>query len=321
MKDVDYITCIDKYVKKWHDISKNQIGMIEEWDDFFKDNPYSFLKVIPFRYFPEPYIGNPSSKDLKAVFLNLNPGAGGDMQDVYNNHPLNILRIFEDKNQCYYNTIISFIENNENFFLNDEFFKKDKPLKNQLKNYKNDIKNKDKILPILHDTFVWWYDNRLLWLKKVLNLKDVPSLKNIFGIELTPWHSLSFSEMGNTFNQDVIWQYVLKPAIEISNNIEEGCFKKDNRTIVISKGAALKKILSKKSLEKLRKKFPELSKSAEEITPVSGYNNWYKWTYECISTNRKCYILVYTKPGFDMRIEQSKNLTIMFEKVLTEIDN
>ena len=173
------------------------------WDDFFKEQPFSFLNSLPFRYFPEPYIGNPLSTEHKAVFINLNPGEGGSMQDVFKSpNSLSILDVFESNDKDYQKTIKSFIDSNELFF-SKNYFKQNIPLKNQLKKYKEDNPTCDELKP-LHDTYVWWHDNRLLWLKAILPSNDLPSLNDIIGVELTPWHSTNFSEMVNTVKADNI---------------------------------------------------------------------------------------------------------------------
>jgi hypothetical protein len=315
MRTKEYIEFIEQFVNGWYKIAMQHNKQFNQWKSFFSDKPYSFLNILPYRYFPEPYIGNPTSKKLKAVFINLNPGTGGDMQDIYGSDPLNILHIFRENQFSYQKSIDAFIKSNEEFFLNNKTFKSDKPLIPQLKKYK--ISNKE--APTLHDTYAWWYDNRLLWLKELQGLANAPSLNDILGLELTPWHSTNFAEMGNTFREETIWKFVLKPCIEFSKKLEEGVFMKDNKSIVIVKGSVLKDILSQKNLTMLHKTDPDLCNSLNPIQALDGYKGWFKWTYTCNSTGWKCFFLVYTKPGFNMRIQGGEEVRELFKKVISEI--
>jgi len=315
----NYVDFFNDYVKKWYEIATSQLEQFHLWDDFFDNKPFSFLNSLPFRYFPEPYIGNPKSKKLKAVFINLNPGEGGVMQDVFKSpNSLSILDVFESNDMDYQKTIKSFIDSNEKFFDNN-YFDKNKPLKNQLKKYKEENPTCQELKP-LHDTYVWWHDNRLLWLKDILGIDDLqnlPSLNDIVGIELTPWHSTNFSEMVNTAKANNIWQYVLKPCIEFSKNIEEGCFKRGKKSIVIAKGSVLKKILSEKNLKILSNEFEEL-KDSNPIKPLQNYTNWYQWVYKCKDPEWTCFFLVYSKPGYDMKIAQSPEVIEIFKQILSD---
>lgn len=315
MTPEEYNVFINEFVKSWYCIAKSQESQFKQWENYFKNKPFSFLNILPFRYFPEPYIGNPLSEKLKAVFINLNPGSGGTMQDVFSNDALSIFNVFNDNQQNYQETITQFISENETFFSKN--FDNKKLLKTQLKNYKRDYPNTSE-LKALHDTYAWWHDNRLLWLKDILALKKPPSLNEIIGVELTPWHSTNFAEMGNTAQEDSIWQYVLKPCIELSKKIEEGLFKKGSKSIVISKGSALRNVLSKKNLKKLSKKFKELENNTSPILEVANHTNWYQWKFSCPNTEWQCFFLVYTKPGYDMKIEQGEKVKEIFEQILSD---
>ena len=104
------------------------------------------------------------------------------------------------------------------------------------------------MVKILKDEFMLPINlHRIINSKIESNSKTDLEYNDIVGVELTPWHSTNFSEMVNTAKADNIWQYVLKPCIEFSKNIEQGCFKSDKKSIVIAKGSVLKKILSEKN--------------------------------------------------------------------------
>jgi hypothetical protein len=312
----EYNEFINEFVKNWYNITGLQKKSFQKWVNYFKDKPFSFLNILPFRYFPEPYIGNPLSEKLKAVFINLNPGSGGDMQDVFKKHDaLSILKLFKNKRRNYHETIKEFIQKNECFFENNKKFFGQKLLKNKLNKYKEKYGVSE--LKPLHDTYAWWHDNRLLWLQDILGSEETPSLNDIIGVELTPWHSTNFAEMGNTASENNIWQYVLKPCIELSKKLEEGPFRKGSKSIVISKGSALKHVLSKKKLEKLSEEFPELKMNLNPIVELTNHTNWYLWKFSCPETQWQCFFLVYTKKGFDMKIEKGKKVKNMLQEILS----
>jgi hypothetical protein len=240
------------------------------------------------------------------------------MQDVFNNHALSILNDFQNNEQNYQKTIKEFIEKNEKFFADKKYFNNQILLKKQLEIYKAKHADSNELMP-LYDTYRWWHDNRLLWLKDILDLKETPSLNDIIGIELTPWHSTNFAEMGNTAQEDNIWQYVLKPCIELSKNIEEGLFKKGNKSIVIAKGSALKNVLSEINLKKLSSKFPELMNNLKPIKELTNRPNWYQWRFSCHETDWQCFFLIYTKKSSrDMKIEKGEEVKKIFKQILTD---
>jgi hypothetical protein len=125
--------------------------------------------------------------------------------------------------------------------------------------------------------------------------------------------------MGNTAQEDNIWQYVLKPCIELSKNIEEGLFKKGNKSIVIAKGSALKNVLSEINLEKLSSKFPELMNNLKPIKELTNRPNWYQWRFSCHETDWQCFFLIYTKKSSrDMKIEKGEEVKKIFKQILTD---
>lgn len=313
----EYLNFIDQFIKEWYKCALIQKESIGVWSNFFNDYPFSFLNLLPYRFFPEPYIGNPTSKKFNAVFVNLNPGSGGDMQDVFCEHSMSILKLFKANNSSYQKTIQSFIKANEEFFKSEESFKKGEAFMSKLKRFKEDKVNIANLVS-LHDTYCWWHDHRLLWLKKVLQLENTPSLNDIIGLELTPWHSTSYAEMGNTAQDENVWKYVLRPCVEFSKKIKKDSpLRKDKKAIVISKGSALKKLLTAENLKKLSKVDERLESNQTGIISLEDYEGWSKWTFTCPNTQWKCFFLVYSK-GRSMRLDSGNNVKEMFERVLAE---
>jgi hypothetical protein len=110
---------------------------------------------------------------------------------------------------------------------------------------------------------------------------------------------------------------MVNDLFEFSKNIEEGYFKRGKKSIVIAKGSVLKKILSEKNFTILSNKFEEL-KDSNPIKPLQNYTNWYQWVYKCKDPEWTCFFLVYSKPGYDMKIAQSPEVIEIFKQILSD---
>lgn len=322
-----YKNVINEFMKGWYENAINEQKQFLSWKAFFEDNPFSFLNSLPYRFFPEPYIGDPLSKKLEAVFINLNPGEGGDMQDVFDSSQNNINRLFEGKKFDYYKTIREFINRNETFFKSSNWKKFEKSnkfttnssLKAKIKKLKkiNSVLSNSKALPVLCDTYAWWHDNRLMWLKETLSLKKVPRLDEIIGVEMNPWHSTNFNKTGNTVVQ--IWKYVLLPAIHMSAKIRLGPLNNGKNSIVILRGSAFKDIFTREVIQKLNITNSVLSQSVKDYIPIENFDGWYQWTFVDPTSKHKCIFLIYTKQGQrDMKLGRQKNLSSLFESLLNK---
>lgn len=171
------------------------------------------------RYFPEPYWGNPFPTELTAVFLNLNPGKGGDGQDIKisTKDPIDT---YNSKNQVYSETVIDLIKNP------------------------------------CYPTTGWLISQRVFWLNcllKNLGMDHDKTISNIISGDLVPWHTKTVSEIKPYIDANIslIEKYCIKPLADISQ-----CAKLEG--VVLCRGVevahVLKKITKEKVCYKLEKK-------------------------------------------------------------------
>ena len=136
------------------------------------------------RYFPEPYWGNPNPIELTAVFLNLNPGGGGEVQDI----KISIkdpIATYMAKHQVYSDTVETLIN-----------------------------------IPC-YPTTDWFIKKRVHWLNCLLyKLKkgNDKTIKNIIAGELVPWHTKNVSEIKKYIgtNINLIKAHCIEPLAIIS---------------------------------------------------------------------------------------------------------
>ena len=140
-------------------------------------------------YLPEPWWGNNGKHPLSAVVINLNPGKGGTSQTLLGLKSLS----------CYGD------------FIND--------------NVSNYISNKNHIS--LWQTNNWHYINRAKPIFDAMtalgeNVKGIDSLHNFLSIELLPWHTAHWNNVGNypINNAKSIYNYSIKFAAKASMNIK-----------------------------------------------------------------------------------------------------
>lgn len=203
----DYVNFWDVYVKKWYDdMSKVHSKSLICWDNFYQEHPFDISSLFYYRFFPEPYFGNPHSEKLEAVFINLNPGTGGFEQEMFPKKSA-LLDLFGQKEHgsLYSKTMEKLIAESLN--------------------------TKPELLP---GTLKWWKNNRVKWVNTIFN-KTV-TLDNILGIELTPWHTTSFNELRRTLKSSEVKDYVLKPAAVISKLITNKYLNNGKYSIVIGRG-------------------------------------------------------------------------------------
>ncbi|HLP73293.1 MAG TPA: hypothetical protein VK155_10350 [Bacteroidales bacterium] len=287
----DYLKEIDAFVRDWHNAAKKNMEFAN-WVEYFKKHPFSFTGILPYRYFPEPIIGDPDKSVFKAVFINLNPGAGDESKDVFN-ESASVLEAYRNNGYKYFDTIRAMIKQNQTFF-------NEKCHSVPLKYIKSEIDNlgKSHELPPFSYTYAWWYRNKLSWLIKN-NLCEKVELDEIIGLELTPWHSETFSEMKNTVTPESIFKYVILPAFEFSKKIKNDHFRQGNKSIVIAKGSPLKELLVEDKVKELIEE--NNYKSSSKCEPVEADNRWSKWFIED-GPGHKCIFLIYSVKGFNMAL-------------------
>ena len=138
-------------------------------------------------YFPEPYWGNISNAQLKCVFLNINPGEGGDDQNIRSNSISKLKDIFNSTNKVYSDTVLKLCE--------DRYYK----------------------------TTKWMYEKRIFWLQNLFADKTIDVSQTLLG-DLIPWHTKSKGDIAkyihNDKNSDLITKNVILPLAKISNQID-----------------------------------------------------------------------------------------------------
>lgn len=132
------------------------------------------------RYFPEPYWGNPNPTALSAVFLNLNPGQGGDNQDVTISS-IDPIATYIAKHHVYGDTI-DILVNNPNY-----------------------------------PTTGWFNKKRVNWVNTLTKGNNI-TIRNIIAGELVPWHTKNINEIKKytAANLKLIESHCLKPIADIS---------------------------------------------------------------------------------------------------------
>jgi hypothetical protein len=136
------------------------------------------------RYFPEAYWGNPNPIELTAVFLNLNPGGGGDDQDIKISAKEPIAT-YNKKHHVYSDTV--------NILINNPCY----------------------------PTTDWFIKKRVHWLNCLLfHLKTGydKTIRNIIAGELVPWHTKNVNEIKKYINANInlIETHCIKPLAKIS---------------------------------------------------------------------------------------------------------
>lgn len=136
------------------------------------------------RYFPEPYWGNPNPTELTAVFLNLNPGGGGDDQDILISKS-DPIATYMAKNQVYSDTVDVLIDNP------------------------------------FYPTTSWFIKKRVHWLNCLLfklNRENNKTIRNIIAGELVPWHTKNVSEIKKYIDSNInlIERHCIIPLANIS---------------------------------------------------------------------------------------------------------
>lgn len=135
-------------------------------------------------YFPEPYWGNIDSKELHALFLNINPGQGNQDQlccDVDSD----LFKEYKKNNDSYSETVKELSKKSE------------------------------------YPTTKWMIKNRINWLNNLLDSSN-SSLSDTLISDLIPWHSRAKQNIIQYTNEnsEFIINQVITPITEIANKIE-----------------------------------------------------------------------------------------------------
>jgi hypothetical protein len=237
------MTAIDNYLKYWDDWHKEWysnaltsppiVGKVKDWitpiDKGSNENPI-------WQYFPEPYWGNPLSTELTAVFLNVNPGGGGNEQNI-----LNTTQIVSQLIDTY--TI------NKNI-------------------YSDTIKHLSK--EQYYPTTKWMFEKRISWLRKIVD-NDNLNVTNVLCADLIPWHSKSKKDIIqyalNDTTAKLIMDKVISPLTEIAKTVN-GFLKSK----VIVRSSIILDILTKLPTNHSNKKeFVVIDESKGEFGKFNSY--------------------------------------------------
>jgi hypothetical protein len=200
-------------------------SFIEYWDEWHKEWYALALKLTPstspfidcwefptpiWRFFPEPYWGNPYADKLVAVFLNINPGAGGEDQDIFHIPEKDPIKTYTANSRVYSRTV-------------------------EILSADNDYKTTD-----------YFRSRRVDWLKKLLECLKRPtmpdlSVQNIFCADLIPWHSPTVDSFVTNYidkHRICIVNKIIDPIAALSQCAEL-------KGLVFAKGAVIELLLIK----------------------------------------------------------------------------
>ena len=206
-----YIDYWNEWHKEWYINAISKPPLLTPIKDWSTPVGNGGNKNDIWRYFPEPYWGNPNPDELTAVFLNLNPSCGGDDQDVKISTK-DPIATYVSKHQDYKNTIDVLINNP------------------------------------CYPTTDWVIKKRVHWINCLLhhlNKGNDKTIKNIIAGELVPWHTKNVSEIKKyiSVNMNLIKMYCIEPLAKISQ-----CATL--KGIVFCRGVEIVHALSKLTTEK-----------------------------------------------------------------------
>ncbi|MGN6542517.1 MAG: hypothetical protein ACTHKY_17045 [Ginsengibacter sp.] len=163
-------------------------------------------KEIPIcKYLPEPYWGNINNENLKAVFLNTNPGAENEIQNF--SMAGEVKKKYLQDGKSYSCTVAKLCQADE------------------------------------YITTKWMNRYRVKWLQDLLGKKESINIDHALNIDLIPWHSESKVFAGDYIKknklEDLVKETVIEPIEEIAKTISGGL-----KNIVIVRGTVLIDILN-----------------------------------------------------------------------------
>lgn len=199
-----FINYWDNWHKEWYILAKKSTPNINPLIDCLE-----FPTPI-WRYFPEPYWGNPYTNKLVAVFLNINPAGGGDDQDIFHIPENDPIKTYTSTGRIYSKTIE--ILSADNNYSTTKYFK----------------------------------TRRVVWLKQLNECLKKPALpdisvQNIICADLIPWHTPTVDSFATNYidkHRDCIVNKIIDPIAALSQCAE---FK----GLVFAKGAVIELLLIK----------------------------------------------------------------------------
>ena len=198
MVEINKMTEIDKFFKNWDDWHANwfnqlnsiEIPKINDWKlpcDKKGNHQFGNQDNFIYKYFPEPFLHKGDKSKIKYLFLNINPGGGGDIQDFDKRLESELFKSYNNK--LYSETI-------KEFLITDKV---------------NGKPNKTAA----------WYNKRQNWAESIYG-KDYVHDGSVLCTDLIPWHTKKESDAIDyiTENQNVIFKSVIEPLMEIALEIE-----------------------------------------------------------------------------------------------------
>lgn len=178
----------NEWHQQWyHSLSDKSASNVSGWT-IPKDNGGNKHSIH--EYFPEPFWGNVDSKNLKGLFLNINPGQGGEEQNFVRSHNPVVKSLYENKQNNYSDTVYELCQNR------------------------------------LYLTTNWMYEKRVSWLNDLLKKEGEPEVDifNTILCDLIPWHTKSKSDIAKYIQkkhqQSLIVQKVILPLARIAKTVE-----------------------------------------------------------------------------------------------------
>jgi hypothetical protein len=264
MKSPAYVKFIDGFVRGWYSRAYKFQKQHSSWERFFRTQPFSFTESLPFRYLPEPYIGNPQCRELKVVLINLNPAGGGDGQDVFLPKK-NFTTHAGWKRKSYYDFIQKVMDECSRYTAGRK--------------------------PLLYPTYDWWKTNRVDWFNNTFGMSI--GMSEMMGFELLPWHSKKFNHISHLLNDKEAWTNVFMPALELSKRIQTPQLCNGKASIIIARGGAIKDCL-----HRLTASTDGLG-TVGRFTQGTAIG-WDIVDYSWPRSKYRTYILCYSKGNFNM---------------------
>jgi hypothetical protein len=211
----NYIKYWDNWHKEWSTVLLKSLPSmkINEWDIPIGNlgNPSETKE-----FFPEPYWGNPDVSRLDAVFLNINPGLGGDDQNITISPVKNPILKYLECNNSYSETIKQLILDNN------------------------------------YPTTKWIISKRVNWLNshllpEVFNIDSLnTTIENVIAGDLIPWHTKNASAICkySLKHAEYIKKYVLEPLSKV-------CKKAVIGNVIFAKGKIIADVLDLLKIKRL----------------------------------------------------------------------
>lgn len=243
----EFINYWQNFIQEWLKFAKQQNENLKEFietkDEFIKYG--SIYKSVP-NYFPEPYLGNPnniSNNRIHAVFINLNPGGAGSSQSYYEKG--GYIKDLDTNGNNYLGTLNSWTE---------KFY--------------SEIKVSDKKKITAYGTLNWWNKYRAGWINSFLKPPTVNyeiGIENILGLELSPWHSRKFTDIGN-IDYKFVMENVVDKAVLFSKQINNPFLRIENYSIVLTCGSGFKSFFK--------------NETWMQVTPAFLKRKWNVWVWK-----------------------------------------